>query len=326
MAKQSNIRSHTHDCEQATKARNEMSDRMMASRYASHLPLSIYCDAKIIVQGETIEVHRAVLAGKSPVFHRMFSSYGKNDQIVLDNISSSVFRQVLEFLYTNELKICCPHSAIILLEPAQRYLIDSLLDELQEWLMKNVQLPDFCELFMIADIYGLPHLKHSFKQRIASQLDVISLDASFPRLNIRLVEELLRCSADLEKIRRDVTYELEAVTAIVRWLELRGGYARIEGVQKCRRCMNLDRNWVRTNMLDWSASGRSGIGTNSSYEENRMHYEERLLNFVDLKNASDHHLNILNHIAETYRLGVLRLMVHDAKESRYQAHPWCDCK
>ncbi len=291
-----------------------------------HLPQSVYRDAKFVVQGETIDVHRAVLAAKSPVFHRMFTSYAKNQEIVVENISASVFHRVLEFLYTGELKVCCTHYAVLLLEPAQRYLIDDLLDQLQEWLVRNVKLPDFCELFMIADLYGLPRLKQSFKERISSQLDVISLDSSFPRLNIRLFEELLRCSADLEKIRHDITYELEAVTAIVRWLALRGGYSRIEGVEKCENCIASDRSWVRTNMLDWTALGSRGSVTGQTYDENRLHYEERLLNFVDFRNASEHDLKLLNQIADTYRLDVLRMKVREERESRYQAHPWCSCE
>lgn len=67
-----------------------------------------FTDQTMIVQGDTFRVHRAILAASSPFFDLLFSSslYTIDPlQVEIHNIDKIIFTQILQYIYTGEIKL-----------------------------------------------------------------------------------------------------------------------------------------------------------------------------------------------------------------------------
>lgn len=63
---------------------------------------SSFCDLVIIVDGKEFIAHKVVVAVGSSYFHAYFSKNPSTNIVILDHVTHSVFRHLLEFLYTSE--------------------------------------------------------------------------------------------------------------------------------------------------------------------------------------------------------------------------------
>ncbi|XP_042321482.1 zinc finger and BTB domain-containing protein 41 [Sceloporus undulatus] len=61
-----------------------------------------FCDLLIIVDGKEFSAHKVVVAVGSSYFHAYLSKNPSTNVITLDHVTHSVFRHLLEFLYTSE--------------------------------------------------------------------------------------------------------------------------------------------------------------------------------------------------------------------------------
>ncbi|XP_028919882.1 zinc finger and BTB domain-containing protein 41 [Ornithorhynchus anatinus] len=61
-----------------------------------------FCDLLIIVEGKEFSAHKVVVAVGSSYFHACLSKNPSTDVVTVDHVTHSVFRHLLEFLYTSE--------------------------------------------------------------------------------------------------------------------------------------------------------------------------------------------------------------------------------
>lgn len=61
-----------------------------------------FCDLLIVVEGKEFSAHKVVVAVGSSYFHACLSKNPGTDVVTLDHVTHSVFRHLLEFLYTSE--------------------------------------------------------------------------------------------------------------------------------------------------------------------------------------------------------------------------------
>lgn len=64
-----------------------------------------FCDIAITVCGEMFSAHRVVLAFGSSYFYAKLSENPQLDQMSFDNVDSSTFEHLLNFLYTSEMEV-----------------------------------------------------------------------------------------------------------------------------------------------------------------------------------------------------------------------------
>ena len=82
-------------------------------------------DVDIIVDGRTFRVHKALVAARSPVLrNRFYSDVNKSSRIVLEDVTASIFEELLFFIYTGSLRV--PANEPKLLAAADKYQIDTL--------------------------------------------------------------------------------------------------------------------------------------------------------------------------------------------------------
>lgn len=64
-----------------------------------------FCDIAITVSGEMYTAHKVVLAFGSSYFHAKLSEHPQVDHMTFDNVESSTFEHLLNFLYTSEMEV-----------------------------------------------------------------------------------------------------------------------------------------------------------------------------------------------------------------------------
>ncbi|KAI9552008.1 hypothetical protein GHT06_022345 [Daphnia sinensis] len=85
-------------------------------------------DTEISVDGRIFKAHKALLAARSPVFRELLSSENVKElclkRIVVEEIDSSIFEEVLYFMYTGSLRVSAGDER--LLAAAEKYEIETL--------------------------------------------------------------------------------------------------------------------------------------------------------------------------------------------------------
>ncbi|KAI5103780.1 zinc finger and BTB domain-containing protein 41 isoform X1 [Silurus meridionalis] len=66
---------------------------------------SSFCDITVTVRGEVYPAHKVVLAFGSSYFHAKLSENHQLDRMTFDNVDSSVFEHLLNFLYTSAMEV-----------------------------------------------------------------------------------------------------------------------------------------------------------------------------------------------------------------------------
>ncbi|CAO2192157.1 unnamed protein product [Urochloa humidicola] len=138
-------------------------------RDLSHLlDCKVGTDISIIVKGETIQAHRAILAARSEVFQaELFGSMADtaSSSITLQDIEPATFKVMLAFMYTDELPEDHEFgNALIemmkhLLAAADRYSMDRLKHICARKLWDNICEDTFTSILVCAETYNCPELK-----------------------------------------------------------------------------------------------------------------------------------------------------------------------
>lgn len=93
-----------------------------------------FVDVVLVVRGETIEAHSAILAARSPVFSAMLSApmrESNEKRVVIDDLDAQSVRELLRFLYSGsvyEESLASDERALALLQAAHRYEVTPLVE------------------------------------------------------------------------------------------------------------------------------------------------------------------------------------------------------
>ncbi|TVU05004.1 hypothetical protein EJB05_48151, partial [Eragrostis curvula] len=132
------------------------------------LDCNVGTDVLFMVNGETIQAHRAVLAARSPVFKaEVFGSMvdATSPDITLKDIEPSVFKAMLGFMYTDEIpeddELGDSPTEMMqhLLAAADRYQVDQMKLMCARWLWDNISVDTFASTIVCAEMYNCPELK-----------------------------------------------------------------------------------------------------------------------------------------------------------------------
>ena len=101
------------------------------------------CDVKFIVQGEVMSAHLTVLRARSPVMAAMFRhdmQESRTKEVVIEDFSPEVFRELLLFLYSGRARRLSEDSTQSLLLAADKYAVEDLREECLAMLRQRISL------------------------------------------------------------------------------------------------------------------------------------------------------------------------------------------
>ncbi|XP_014651957.1 PREDICTED: BTB/POZ domain-containing protein 19 isoform X3 [Ceratotherium simum simum] len=123
----------------------------------------LYSDVRFVVGQERQEVfaHRCLLACRCNFFQRLLGPEpgpAVPSPVVLSTVPADAFLAVLEFLYTNRVKLC-RHSVLEVLTAAVEYGLEELRQLCLEFVVKVLDVELVCEALQVAVTFGLGPLQ-----------------------------------------------------------------------------------------------------------------------------------------------------------------------
>lgn len=169
-----------------------------------NLPFS---DVKIQVGKSIYKAHKIVLATGSPVFNAMLQSTGftekKTNIIKIDDLDSLVVKELLRFLYTDQVDEMTEELAKDLLMAADKYMVDLLKINCQTYLSATISIDNCSRLLLFADSHSAIELKKAAldfilqnAENVVKSQDWKVLKLNHPQLCLE-VSDALMCSSSL---------------------------------------------------------------------------------------------------------------------------------
>lgn len=136
-------------------------DCRLSKDFENLLNDSEFTDCTFSVGGVEFKAHKAIVAARSPVFRAMFGHQmeeSKCNRVVIQDISSDVFKEMLSFLYTG----AAPNldgMASELLAAADKYHLERLKVMCEESLCTNLDVHNAADIVVLADLHSAHQLK-----------------------------------------------------------------------------------------------------------------------------------------------------------------------
>ena len=147
-----------------------------ASRFCKLFDTKSMSDIEFIVQGTRIEAHQLIVASASPVMAALFEpgkfKEGSSKTVEIEDIDADVFDQMLCYLYTGAAPNLEEH-ADSLLAAAEKYQIDSLKDECEEYLSCNVTTENITECLLLAHYHCAQKLLDTSLKHLADHKEEV---------------------------------------------------------------------------------------------------------------------------------------------------------
>lgn len=174
----------------------EIPSSTLLSEFGSLVDNETLSDVSFLVEGTPVFAHKLMLM-RSSYFRALFLGEmreSKEKTIRVEQMSHSVFLMVMEYLYTDKVRIPLD-SALELFQAADLYCIPRLKIICEKRILQSINVENAATVFYAADLHSASALRQKAKKFILSRFEVISKTSSFEdmgRNNIELVFELLK--------------------------------------------------------------------------------------------------------------------------------------
>ena len=120
-----------------------------------------FTDVTLYVRGKEFHAHKAILAGRSPVFAAMFQhemEEQKHNTVNITDIDHEVFKEMLSFIYTGR-ATSLDNIAQDLLPAADKYALERLKVMCEDALCKSLSVDKAVDILILADRHSADQLK-----------------------------------------------------------------------------------------------------------------------------------------------------------------------
>jgi len=142
-------------------------------------PEDAFSDVTFKVEGKEFYAHKSILAARSPVFMRMFKADMREKAdgvVVIRDISSSVFSQMLRYLYSGRCELTDLNTEDML-AVADKYDLSHLKQLCENHLSRRLRLENVGNTLLLADMYHSEQLKKQILAFTAAHfVDVIATE------------------------------------------------------------------------------------------------------------------------------------------------------
>ncbi|GBN94318.1 Speckle-type POZ protein [Araneus ventricosus] len=182
------------------KDRYNAAEKLSACTSASEDMKAIYVnqcltDVVLKTESKTFPAHKSVLCARSSVFKAMLTNDMKEkntDCIQVDDLEDDTVKQLLLFLYSDNLESLQWESAIKLYYVGDRYAIEKLKVLCSSFLVDNLGISSASELLLLADTHSDSDLKNfvddfvlKHKEQIIDSDEWKNLEKTHPQLAMR---------------------------------------------------------------------------------------------------------------------------------------------
>lgn len=157
------------------------------------------------VDGEEFNLHRNILAARSPVFLSMFSTEmveSIDGVVTLNDCEADIFKTFVTYLYTGKMESLNEDNVFPLFEIANKYMTEDLLSICSEYLKKkNITMDNFSDVVLLIDMSGDESLMNSAANFFAENLWEIILSSTWQELLINHTEIASKRLKEANRIR-----------------------------------------------------------------------------------------------------------------------------
>ena len=141
-------------------------------------------DVLIQVEDTKFDAHKCLLSARSSVFLAMFQSdltETQTNTLKIEGIEPAVFKEVLRFIYTDEVEQL-DELAVELLAAAERYMLNLLKSKCEAHLAEKISVENCADLLLLADLHSALGLKTFVLDFFRSRAAEVAQTASWQQL------------------------------------------------------------------------------------------------------------------------------------------------
>ena len=147
-----------------------------------------FSDIKLITScGKELKAHKLLLASKSEIFAAMFTHdvrENKSNSVDIIDVDYDILREMLRFIYQGQVENMETVASALFIA-ADKYNIQDLKDECENYMADNITLENVFEVFELADTYNAKQLKIRAMNFMKSNIDEIKkMDAFKEKLQV----------------------------------------------------------------------------------------------------------------------------------------------
>ncbi|XP_050437812.1 BTB/POZ domain-containing protein 9-like [Adelges cooleyi] len=178
-----------------------------------------YSDVVLIVDGERLHAHRAILASRSTYFSKLFfGGFEETDkpEVELGDISLTFFKIILEYIYTGQIDLSVLKDDVVLglMDMTIFFGVPNLDFPLTEYLRSKINVNQVCTLLTAAQLYDHEEFESASIEFIRSNARDVLKSADFLSLMPQAIEDIFNCDSVIAN-------EIDIFRAVIRWIENR---------------------------------------------------------------------------------------------------------
>ncbi|CAL8114621.1 unnamed protein product [Orchesella dallaii] len=155
--------------------------KMLSFQMGNLFNKKVMTDIKILTGTATFDAHKAVLAGRSPVFAAMFASDVHEESrvdIFIEEFDNVVVQDILHYLYTGEAQLLEERSND-LLKIAVKYKLTELKESCESMLANNLTIENAAETLVLAQTQKANFLKCRAVEFISRNREFLKKNQAF---------------------------------------------------------------------------------------------------------------------------------------------------
>jgi len=135
-------------------------------------------DLTLVCPDGEVQVHRCIMAGRSPVFKSLLESdmmEMKSGRVRIQDFEIKVVRAMVLYIYTAKIEDSFD-DILSLMKIGKKYLIQLLVDDCSKKLIKLITVSNVLELGSVAEIFSVQDLVECCAQFVSENLDALGND------------------------------------------------------------------------------------------------------------------------------------------------------
>ena len=188
---------------------------MLTNQFYNLYQQDILTDYTLICAGESLKVHKAVLAARSEYWQALLTSgmvEAVKDSSEVLAVNLPTLRLFLEFVYTGRVAGKLePKQMELLLQAADFYGVFSLKEQCEEGLIASLEASNLMDRLVLADTFSASNLRRVAKQMLVQNMDWLVQMSDWKK---KLEERVALALELMEELGKAKLKEISSVGAI----------------------------------------------------------------------------------------------------------------